>query len=66
MIPSPFFMDLTFKTIAGQRLFALFRTVCAVCVYPALFSVGVDCLIQEFVKHLAVMNRRIAHSVILD
>src|SRR5208283_1126559 len=65
MAARPFFMDLTFKPISNQRLFALFGTVCAICVYRALLTVGVDCLIQEIFKHLTVMRRRIAHSVTL-
>jgi len=65
MAAGPFFMDLTFKLISNQRLFALFGTVCAVCVYRALLTVGIDYLIQEFFKHLAVMHRRIAHCVTL-
>src|SRR5208283_675986 len=65
MAAGPFFMDLTFKLISSQRLFALLGTVCAVSVYRALLTVGIDCLIQEFFKHLTVMHPRIAHSVTL-
>jgi hypothetical protein len=64
MVERLFFIDLTFKSISNQILFAISGTICAVCVYRAFLALSVDCRIQEFFKHLTVILPRIGHSEI--
>src|ERR1019366_844674 len=53
------------KSISRQRLFAVFGAVRTVGINRTLLALAIDRPIEQFLKHLAVMHRRIAHRVAL-